>query len=152
MVSGSRPVIPVLVPTRPDICHGWLSGSGTSHGWRAYPETRLGQPAAKKHGAASAGLTRQCDTHLEKTRKYLPAVARLQAGRSFRASLQANSQTLGSPPPRVGGVAATATLSVVVACKLPVDSLPNSGISGVRFNLELLKFANEKIELFRKNS
>ena len=89
---------------------------------------------------------------MEKTRKSLPAVARLRAGRGSKAGLQANPQTPGSPPPRVGGVAATATLSVVVACKLPVDSLPNSGISGVRFNLELLKFANEKIELFRKNS
>ena len=41
---------------------------------------------------------RQYDTHLEKTRKSPLAVARLQAGRSSRTSLQANSQTPGSPP------------------------------------------------------
>ena len=40
---------------------------------------------------------RQYDTHLEKIRKSLPAVARLQAGRSSKASLQTNSQTPGSP-------------------------------------------------------
>ena len=68
-------------------------------------ETRLGQLAAEKYGTVSAGLMRQYDTHLEKTRKSLPAVARLQAGRGSRAGLQADSQTLGSPP-CVSGVAA----------------------------------------------
>ena len=32
-------------PARPDICHGWLSGSGISHGWRAYPD----RPAKTAH-------------------------------------------------------------------------------------------------------
>ena len=62
-----------------------------------FRQTRLGQLAAKKHGTASAGLMRQYGTYPEKTRKSLPAVARLQAGRSSSASLQADSQTPGSP-------------------------------------------------------
>ena len=61
-------------------------------------QTRLEQLAAKKYGTVSAGLMRQYDAHLEKTRKSLPAVARLQAGRSSRASLQADSQTPSSSP------------------------------------------------------
>ena len=60
-------------------------------------QTRLGQPAAEKHRTVSAGLVRQYGTHPEKTRKSLLAVARLQAGHSSRASLQADSQTPGSP-------------------------------------------------------
>ena len=44
---------------------------------------------------------RQYGTHLEKARKSLLAVARLQAGRGSRAGLQADSQTPGSPPPCV---------------------------------------------------
>ena len=61
-------------------------------------QTRLGQPTTKKYGTISAGLMREHSTHLEKTRKSLPAVVRLQAGRSSRASLRADSQTLSSPP------------------------------------------------------
>ena len=65
-----------------------------------FRQTRLGQPAAEKYGTVSADLMRQYDTHLEKTRKCLPAAARLQASRGFRAGLQADSQTPGrSPPP-----------------------------------------------------
>ena len=64
-----------------------------------FHQTRLGQPAAEKHGTISAGLVQQCSTHLEKTRKSLPAVVRLQAGRSSRVGLRADSQTPGSPPP-----------------------------------------------------
>ena len=63
-----------------------------------FRQTRLGQPTAEKHGTVSAGLMRQYDTHLEKTRKSLLAVARLQTGRCSRASLQANSQTPSSSP------------------------------------------------------
>ena len=82
-------------------------------------QARLGQPAAKKHGTASAGLMREYGMRLEKTRKSLPAVARLRAGRGSRAGLQADSQTSGSslPPPPVDGVAATASLSVVEVCR-----------------------------------
>ena len=54
-----------------------------------FRQTRLGQLATKKHGTASAGLMREYGMRLEKTRKSLLAVARLQAGRSSRASLQA---------------------------------------------------------------
>ena len=61
-------------------------------------QTRLGQLAAKKYGTISADLMRQYGTHPEKTHKSLPAVARLRADRSSRASLQADSQTPGSPP------------------------------------------------------
>ena len=61
-------------------------------------QTCLGQPAAKKHGTASAGLMREYGLRLEKARKSLPTVARLQAGRSSRASLRVNPQTPGSPP------------------------------------------------------
>ena len=61
-------------------------------------QTRLGQLTAKKYGTVSAGLMRQYGTHLEKTRKSLLAVARLQAGRSSRAGLQADSQTPSSSP------------------------------------------------------
>ena len=61
-------------------------------------QTRLGQPAAEKYGTASVGLMREYGMRLEKTRKSLPAVARLQAGRGSKASLQADSQTPGSPP------------------------------------------------------
>ena len=63
-----------------------------------FRQTRLGQLTAKKYGTVSAGLMRQYGTHLEKTRKSLLAVARLRAGRSSRASLRADSQTLSSPP------------------------------------------------------
>ena len=42
-----------------------------------FRQTRLGQLAAKKYGTVSAGLMRQYGTHLEKTRKFLFAVARL---------------------------------------------------------------------------
>ena len=68
-----------------------------------FRQTRLGRLVAKKYGTVSAGLMRQYGTHLEKTRKYLPAVARLQAGRGSKASLQANSQTPSSSPPCVDG-------------------------------------------------
>ena len=61
-------------------------------------QTRLGQPAAEKYGTASAGLMRQYGTHLEKTRKSLPAVARLRAGYCSRAGLQTNPQTPSSSP------------------------------------------------------
>ena len=63
-------------------------------------QTRLEQLTAKKYGTASAGLMRECGTHPEKTRKSPLAVARLQAGRSSKDSLQADSQTPSSPPPR----------------------------------------------------
>ena len=80
-----------------------------------FHQTRPRQSAAEKYGTASAGPMRQYDTHLEKTRKCLPAVVRLQAGRSSRASLQANPQTPGSPPPCVDGVAAWRDVGVVGA-------------------------------------
>ena len=71
-----------------------------------FRQTRLGQPAAKRHETISACLMRQYSTHPEKTRKSLPAVARLQADRSSRASLRTNPQTPGSSPlPCVGGIA-----------------------------------------------
>ena len=54
-----------------------------------FRQTRLGQMAAEKYGTAGAGLMRQYGTHPEKTRKCPLAVARLQAGRSSRAGLQA---------------------------------------------------------------
>ena len=63
-------------------------------------QTRPRQPAAKKHETISADLMQEYSTHLKKTRKSPLAVARLQAGRGSRASLRANSQTPGSPPPR----------------------------------------------------
>ena len=77
-----------------------------------FMQTRLEQLTVEKHKTVSADLTRQYGTHLEKTRKSLLAVARLPAGRSSRASLQANSQTPSSPPPYVdaddtGAVAAS---------------------------------------------
>ena len=68
-------------------------------------QTRLGQLTVKKYRTISADLVREYGTHLEKTRKSLLAVARLQSGSSSRASLQANSQTPDSPPPCVDGVA-----------------------------------------------
>ena len=85
---------------------------------------------AKKCRTASAGLMQEYGMRLEKTRKPLPAVARLQAGRGFRAGLQANSQTPGSPPPCVGcDVAAAGSLAlaqrlrcdfaVLVCCAVP---------------------------------
>ena len=61
-------------------------------------QTRLGQLAAEKYETVSAGLMQEYGMCLEKTRKCLPTVARLQAGHSSRASLQADSQTPGSPP------------------------------------------------------
>ena len=68
--------------------------------WWAHPDRpALDSWRQKKYGTASAGLVRQCGTHMEKTRKCLPAVASLQAGRSSRAGLQANPQTPGSPLP-----------------------------------------------------
>ena len=60
-------------------------------------QTRLGQLAAEKYGTVSAGLMREYGMHLGKTRKYIPSVVRLQAGRGSRASLQACMQ--GSLPP-----------------------------------------------------
>ena len=63
-----------------------------------FRQTRPRQPAAKKHGTASAGMMRQYGTRPEKTRKSLLAVARLQAVRCSRASLRANPQTPGNPP------------------------------------------------------
>ena len=62
-------------------------------------QTRLERLTAEKHRTASADLMRQYGTRLEKARKSPLAAARLQAGRSSRASLQADSQTLDSPPP-----------------------------------------------------
>ena len=64
-----------------------------------FMQTRLEQLTAEKYGTASAGPMREYGLHLEKTRKSLLAAARLQAGRSSKASLQADLQTLGSPPP-----------------------------------------------------
>ena len=52
-----------------------------------------------KNRTTSAGLMREYGVYPEKTRKYLPAVARLHAGRSSKAGLQADLQTPGSPPP-----------------------------------------------------
>ena len=61
-------------------------------------QTRLERLTAEKHRTASADLMRQYGTRLEKARKSPLAAARLQAGRSSRASLQADSQTPGSSP------------------------------------------------------
>ena len=57
---------------------------------------------------------RQYDAHLEKTRKSLLAVARLQAGRGSRASLQASSQTPDSSP---ASVASRRDTDGVVGCR-----------------------------------
>ena len=55
-----------------------------------FRQTRLERLAAEKHRTISAGLMRKHGMRLEKTRKSLLAVARLQAGRGSRASLQAD--------------------------------------------------------------
>ena len=64
-------------------------------------QTRPEQLTAEKHRTISADLMREYGMRLEKTRKYILAVVRLQAGRSSRSGLQTNSQTPGSPPPCV---------------------------------------------------
>ena len=90
-------------------------------------QTRPGQQAAKKHGTVSAGLMRQYGTHPEKTRKLLLAVARLRAGRGFRAGLQADSQTPGSPfslRRRRRGVTPTASLDTGT-CRQPASMVFN---------------------------
>ena len=61
-------------------------------------QTRLGQPAAKKHGTASAGLVRQYGMRLEKARKYLPAVVCLQAGRCSKPSFRPTRKRRAVPP------------------------------------------------------
>ena len=101
---------PVPNPAASGTCPDWPAWvRNRRHVVGASRQTRLGQPAAKRHGTASAGLMREHGTHLKKTRKSLSAVARLRAGRSPRASLRADSQTPGSPPPRrrLRGVALT---------------------------------------------
>ena len=90
-----------------------------------FRQTRLGQPAAEKHGTASAGLMREYGVHMEKTRKYLPAVARLQAGRSSRAGLQVNPQMPGNPP-CVGGIAMSTASFAADAYRRPPCLLDTS--------------------------
>ena len=90
---------PVPNPAASGTCPDWPAWvRNRLHVAGASRQTRPGQPAAKKHGTASAGLAREYGMRLEKTRKSLPAVARLQAGRGFRAGLQAGH----SRPPKGG--------------------------------------------------
>ena len=90
-------------------------------------QTRLGQPATEKYRTISADLTRQYDTHLEKTHKSLPAIARLRVGRGSRAGLQADLQTPGSPPPlrrRWSGADAVTPTAWRDGGELPVAEAP----------------------------
>ena len=87
-------------------------------------QTRLGQQAAEKYGTASAGLVRQYGTHLEKTRKSLPAVAHPQASCGSKAGLQANPQTPGSPLRQWRcGVTPTASLDAGTCRQSASDSI-----------------------------
>ena len=143
-----------------------------------FRQTRPGQPAAEKYGTISAGLIREYGLHLEKTRKYLPAVVCLQAGRcskpSFRPTRKRRAVPLPhestlsrrwhrcSPPGRAddwpqgrqpnGSYLLNALID---AHKSIRHSLICNAVSlyyrAMRFNLELLKYSNKEVELFCKN-
>ena len=78
-----------------------------------FRQTRPGQPAAKKYGTVSAGLMREYGTHLEKTSKYLPTVARLQAGLNAEPHCDADAvaASRGDAMPRRSFVVGAGNLS-----------------------------------------
>ena len=85
-------------------------------------ETRLGQLAAEKYGTVSAGLMRQYDTHLEKTRKSLPAVAPPPGGPRFQGRPSGRLANSGQSPlrQRRRGVTPTASLDTGT-CRRPAS-------------------------------